>query len=144
MGHRLLSGITLMVVAVLARPAAAHHSTTTQYDQTTSVVLRGVMVGVDWRSPHVYLHVDVTDNGSTATWTIEYVGPQMLYRAGWKKDSIKPGEVVSIQAMPARNGATQAYLRMLTTGDGRRFGSDNGTIVASATAREPQIAPAIR
>jgi len=125
--HMCGCGVALATMMAMAAPVAAHHSVAAQYDSNQSVALRGVITRVEWQNPHIFFYIDVTDGASlTTNWAVEFTGPNLLYRAGWRKDSVKAGDEVTIEGMHARNGSNQAYLRMITMSDGRRFGAQEG------------------
>lgn len=107
---------------LLAGRADAHHSRVAQYDESKTVTLKGAVTAVEWNNPHVIFHIDVPGPTATLTnWAIEFTGPNMLYRAGWRKETLRPGDAVTFQAFPARDGSHAAYMRAITFADGRVF-----------------------
>jgi hypothetical protein len=107
-----LAGISL----VLTPAARAHHSQS-EFDFQLKVAIEGKVTTLEWKSPHARLYVDVTDkNGKTETWNFELPSPNTLMRRGWKRDSLKPGDVVKVTGARARNFPTIAYA--LTVADG--------------------------
>jgi Family of unknown function (DUF6152) len=112
-----------MVASVLAASAAlAHHSVPGQFDMSKPVTLKGVISKVDWINPHIYVYLDVKDAaGTTATWALSTLPTAMMRRAGLTKETLqgKPGEVVTIDAVPARNGTKHlAWINKITYADG--------------------------
>jgi Family of unknown function (DUF6152) len=80
-----------------------HHGTA-GYDLEKMVTLNGTATSFDWANPHCLLHMDVKgSDGEVERWTIEMASPTALSRRGWAKDSIKPGDQVSIDIHPAKN-----------------------------------------
>ena len=122
MRRRLLQ--TAAVVAGLlagGSPALAHHSFAAEFDATKPITLIGAVTKVEWSNPHVYLFVDVKDaEGRSANWALEGGAPNALYRNGWRKDSVKAGDVLTIQGFLARDGSHLANMRSVTLADGRR------------------------
>jgi DNA/RNA endonuclease YhcR with UshA esterase domain len=120
---------TKTIFALLASPLfigvsiAAHHNTATVYDVSKEVALTGTVTKVEWQNPHIHIYVDVKDaNGKVENYAIEGGTPNSLYRRGWRKDSVKPGDVVKIEgAAPSRNGTPRAHLGSITTIEGRRL-----------------------
>ena len=104
-------------------PLLAHHSTATVYDVSRDVSMAGTVTEVVWRNPHIHIYVDVTDDaGNVVNYAVEGGTPNSLYRRGWRKDDLKPGDEVTIEgAAPSRNGSARVHLGSITTADGRQF-----------------------
>jgi len=112
------------VVAVLAlwaigRPVLAHHSFAAQYDREKTITLNGTVTRVEWMNPHVYFYMDVKDTTGVVHWAVEGGAPTSLYRAGWRKDSLKAGDVVTVHGFLARDGSKLANMRAAVLPDGR-------------------------
>lgn len=126
MRHRLL-GVVFAVAAVLAAASvpSAHHSVAGQFDESQSLTLKGVISKVDWVNPHIYLHLDVKGtDGQVVTWALGTVPTAMARRAGLTKESIsgKSGEVLTIEAIPARDGTKHlGWVSTITYADGHKF-----------------------
>lgn len=107
----------LVVLAVAGAGAAlAHHSFAAQYDSKKPVSMSGVVTKVEWTNPHVYIYVDVTDakTKKVTNWGFEMGPPHMLQKAGWKRNSLKIGEVVEVDGWLARDGSSTANSRRVT------------------------------
>lgn len=115
--------IALGLLGIIApAPARAHHSFAAQYDRNKPVNLVGPVTRIEWMNPHVYFYMDVTDTtGKITNWAVEGGAPNTLYRAGWRKDSLKIGEVVTVQGFLARDGSNLANLSTVTVAGGRRI-----------------------
>jgi hypothetical protein len=114
----------LVLTAVWAggRSLAAHHSFAAEYDREKPVTLKGSVTKVEWMNPHVYFYIDVADAaGATANWAIEGGAPTSLYRAGWRKDMLKVGDVVTVHGFLARDGSKLANMRTAVMPDGREI-----------------------
>ena len=123
MRSRLIGLVAAFVFAASA--ASAHHSVPGQFDLSKPVTLKGVISKVDWINPHIYVHLDVKEaNGSTTTWALSTLPTAMMRRAGLTKDTLqgKPGEVVTIDAVPARDGSKNlGWINKIMYADGHSF-----------------------
>lgn len=100
-------------------PLWAHHGNAA-YDDKNPITIKGTVTEFAWTNPHVQIYLDVkNDKGVVAHWSVETYSPGKLIRAGWSKDVIKPGDVVSINLIPARNGAPVGFLHTLTLPNGK-------------------------
>ena len=87
----------------LVPSAWAHHSQS-EFDLRSKVEVEGTVTKVEWRSPHAWVYVDVTDDkGQKVNWSFELPSPVTLMRRGWTRDSLKPGDRVKVAGAPARN-----------------------------------------
>jgi len=120
---RLIALVSAFVLAASA--ASAHHSVPGQFDLSKPLTLKGVISKVDWINPHIYVHLDVKEaNGSTTTWALSTLPTAMMRRAGLTKDTLqgKPNEVVTIDAVPARDGSKNlGWINKITYADGHSF-----------------------
>ena len=114
--------VLVATLVLLAVPILAHHSFSAEFDGSKSVTLEGVVTKVAWANPHVYFFIDVKDsNGATANWGCETAGPNQLFRQGWRRDSMKVGDRVTVRAYLARDNSKTADAREVTLADGRKI-----------------------
>jgi hypothetical protein len=100
--------------------AQAHHSFTGVFDLTKPVSLQGTVIKFDFINPHGWVTMDVVAaNGATQRWRIEVPNPNLLLRMGWRKDSLKPGDKVSVKAFAAHAADYTALGNDFTFADGR-------------------------
>jgi hypothetical protein len=98
--------------------AFAHHSFA-MFDQDTQVTIQGTVKDYLWTNPHVWVDVMVSDARSGDTlWGMESQSPGILYRRGWKPDSLKPGDKVTAVLHPMRDGTLGGQVLKLTLPDG--------------------------
>jgi hypothetical protein len=126
--------VLLAVVFVLAcatTAALAHHSFAAEYDSTKPVKLTGAVTKVDWMNPHVYFFIDVKDpaTGRVANWAFEMAAPSVLQRQGWKRNTMKVGDVLTVEGTRAKSGGNHGNARnvvMASTGQKLGAGSSEG------------------
>jgi hypothetical protein len=133
--------IALFTAAILgsAAPSFAHHSFAAEFDGTKPVTLRGKVTEFEWVNPHSWVHIDVTDDkGNTVNWACETAPPNMLYRTGWRRDSLKTGDEVVIEGFRAKDGSNTMNARTVQTPDGKRFfaGSANDGVPAASPEKK--------
>ena len=105
----------------LALPAAAHHSFAAEFDGGRQTSFQGVVTRVEWTNPHTFFFVDIRDDGGrVVNWAFETAGPNLLARLGWKRDSLRVGDRVTVVAYPAWDGAKIASARSVVLADGRK------------------------
>jgi Family of unknown function (DUF6152) len=103
-------------------PAFAHHSFAAEYDGTKPITLKGVVTKMDWVNPHSWIHIDVKGpDGKVINWACETAPPNGLYREGWRRDSLKPGDQVVIKGFLAKDGSATMNARSVTLADGREM-----------------------
>src|SRR5580658_3651323 len=114
-----LAGVALLLIAI---PLAAHHSFAAEYDSTATITLKGVVSKIEWTNPHAYIYVDVKDEtGKVVTWGMEGYPPNTLTRTGFTRHIVSQGDTITITGYRARDNATRAAAREVTTADGKKF-----------------------
>ncbi len=116
------SACLLVFGLLIGAPAGAHHDFRTEFDSTQRITLHGTIVRVEWVNPHGWFHLDVSgSDGRIVQWAVQTASPDALDKRGWRKDSLKPGMVVTVDAFKARSGKTVANGRDITLPDGRKL-----------------------
>jgi len=109
-----------MMGFVLASSAFAHHSVA-MFDNSKTLTLKGTVKIFDWVNPHVILWIDVPGAAGEKpqTWAVELASPGTLVRNGWTKRSFKPGDPVSVDVGPLRDGGPGGFFKKATLADGQ-------------------------
>jgi hypothetical protein len=101
-----LGAAMAMVAAV---PSMAHHSFSAEYE-SKSITIKGKFTKMDWVNPHSWVHIDVVGaDGKVTSWAGETPPPNGLYRNGWRKDTLKEGEMIEIVGNPAKDGTAHMW-----------------------------------
>jgi hypothetical protein len=108
----------VVVAALVAAPAAAHHGIGT-FDTKREITISGAVTGIDFVNPHAYLYLDATGaDGKVAAWKCEMRSATTLRRSGWSPEMFKRGTAVTITGAPDRNNPTSWYLTTIVFADG--------------------------
>ena len=121
--------LTRMVAAALVAPALvmaaqsveAHHSSA-MFDDEKVLELHGVVKELQWTNPHIWLQVIVEDNGTKTEWSLEGGSPNSLSRRGWRPNSFKPGDVVTVRLNPMKDGNPAGGFVGAKFADGKTIG----------------------
>jgi len=114
----ILTGLAMSIAA----PALAHHSFA-MFDRDKTVTMAGVVKEYEWTNPHVWIHMMVPDSaGKPMEWSFEMQAIAQDTAGGWRADSVKPGDKVSIDFHPLKDGTRGGQLVAATLADGKRLG----------------------
>lgn len=115
----LKSAFLMLLSASWAGSAVAHHSYA-MFDASRTIILKGTVSKWEFINPHSNLFVTVMDkHGKAQDWGMESPGPNVLLRAGWTRKTVKPGDKVTVEINPLRDGRAGGNLRKITLPDGR-------------------------
>ena len=129
--------LMVMATAVLTLGTALAHHSTAEFVYTKEVTIKGIVKEVQWTNPHSFIQLLVDGQpGEKIQWSVEIGSPSLNINLGWRKDSVKIGDGVTMNLAPARNGKPYGTLRVLTFADGRKL---NGV---AAQVRGGPAAPA--
>ena len=106
----LLAGSVLISGFLMVKPALAHHSFEAEFDGDKTATVKGVVTKVDWTNPHAWIYMNIKDDsGATKTFAVELGPPYALVRNGWKRDTVKIGDTVTVEgAAMAKDGSSRA------------------------------------
>lgn len=112
----------MMLVCLFgAAPSMAHHSTA-MYDYRNTKVLSGTVKEFRWTNPHMFIRLVVSDaQGESVEWNVECGTPNINARHGWKPSDIEPGDQLTMEINPLRDGSLGATLKWVRLPDGRKL-----------------------
>jgi hypothetical protein len=101
--------------------ALAHHNPKPMYEHN-SVMLMGTVTEYEWANPHSVISIAVkTDGGAVQEWHAEFLPPAEMIRAGWTRQTLKPGDQVTMTGLPGRHAQRILWLQSVVTADGRKL-----------------------
>src|SRR5262245_60200915 len=111
------------VVTLAATSVRAHHSFSAEFDRNKPFKMTGTVTKVLWQNPHTFFYIDVKDEktGKVANWGMEMGSPNILMRQGWRRDTMKVGDTVTVDGSLAK--------------DGSNTGNANSVVLASSGKR---------
>ena len=112
----------LVLLLSFTRATQAHHGFTAWFDMNKSITVKGTVSSFEWTSPHAYIYVGVkNEKGALEKWTAEMGSPVMLARKGWKKDTVKPGDEITLVGAPSKDGKPSMLLRKAVLANGQEL-----------------------
>ncbi len=106
-----------------ATSAIAHHSFAVFFDSDRTITITGTVTAFRFTNPHGTIALDVTGtDGKVTAWRAETNAPVVLTRRGWRRDSVKPGDQLTIDGWVARDGKPYLRLRSARDAQGRLIG----------------------
>jgi hypothetical protein len=113
--------LSLLLLIASAKVALAHHAFAAEYNANKRITLTGSVTGVEWTNPHAHFQIDVKDtSGRVSRWDLELASPNVLQRGGWRRNSLKVGDIVTVDGYLAKDGTNLAHARDIRLPDGRR------------------------
>jgi hypothetical protein len=111
----------LAIAAVAATPVLAHHSAA-MFDMTKTEDIKGTVKEFHWTNPHSWLVLEARDSsGKTVLMNFEANGPGYLVRTGWKRETLKPGDSITVTANPLHDGSPGGNLVEVLFPDGHKL-----------------------
>jgi len=113
-------GVALALLLIV-RPLLAHHGVP-NFDMSRAVTIKGTVTDYQLINPHMEMKVKVIDDsGNAVEWNVEGVSLLMMMRAGYKRDTFKPGDAVTVTGHPNKDGKPVMVLLKIVLPDGREF-----------------------
>jgi Family of unknown function (DUF6152) len=129
---------TTALMLLLAMPALANaHHSFAMFDLSQKLELKGTVAAFEWSSPHIWIQLVVPDSatGQSTEWSIEAPSIPGLVRLGWRADSLKKGDRVTVYVHPLRAGGPGGALQDLILADGRHLGQTTGQVSRDQSAK---------
>jgi len=109
-------------------PASAHHSFA-MFDRARTIELTGTIREFQWVNPHTWVQLNVARNGRTTEWGIEGRSPNVLSRRGWNRQTLRPGDRVTLTVYPLKDGRPGGAIISVRFADGRVLDADTPSAV---------------
>jgi len=112
----------LLAALLMISALFAHHSGAAVFDPNKKLDMTGVVTKVEWTNPHAHFFMDVKDStGKAVNWNLELASPNVLSRNGWKRNSIKEGDTVTVTGTQARDNSNFGIAQTIVFPDGRKL-----------------------
>ena len=149
-GVSILATLGILVMLTVA-PILGHQELKAKFDTTKTMTIKGIVTKFDWSNPQVHVFINVTDPAPNrgSNWAVELESIVELQKGGFSKDSLKPGDAVTVAGNPARDGSRQVWSTAftMTNGGKKMFDVPTGiqqpkyTAAAGPTPRWPDNQP---
>ena len=112
----ILGGLFAFGVLLAGTSVSAHHSFAAEFDADKPITLSGIVTKVEWTNPHVWFYINVKDEktGTVTNWGAEMGPPHGLQRRGWRQNTLKIGDQITVAGSMAKNGAKRMNASKVT------------------------------
>ena len=108
-------GMAALIAVAAASQVSAHHAFSAEFDQSKPVKVQGEISKLEWTNPHVWIHLNVKDeSGKVTNWGAEMGPPHGLQGSGWRRDTLKVGDEITVDGSLAKNGTSNMNARSVT------------------------------
>src|SRR3989442_11086213 len=108
--------VLALVFVALEVPVLAHHAVSAEFDRNKPISFTGTVKKVEWMNPHIYTHIEAKDaSGKTVVYEVEGGAPNALFRHGWRADTLKPAEAVSVTASRGKSKKSMRSVKRTIT-----------------------------
>ena len=108
-------------VLLFGAALSAHHSPV-MFDMAKTQTLEGTVVDFQWTNPHSSIQLDVATASGVERWGVEMGSPNSMVKGGWRNNSVKAGDNVTVAVHPLKSGEHGGIFMSITLADGRRLG----------------------
>jgi hypothetical protein len=137
MSRSILAGALGLAALIASVPLDAHHAFAAEYDRDKPITLTGAMTKLEWTNPHARIYIDVKDDkGEVINWDFELGPPNGLMRRGWNRNSLKAGQVVTIEGFLSKTNPHGANARAVKLPDGRQVFAGSSFDTGGGAAQE--------
>jgi hypothetical protein len=139
-------GLIALTAALLLinPPLSAHHELAAKFDDKKPMTLRGIVTKLDWANPHVHIFMNVQSGNRLVNWAVELESPVDLQKGGWNRDTLKPGDSITVQGIAARNGTQQVWGNSVTLANGNKKVFDMASAAKPAARADQASQPTPR
>ncbi len=135
------SGLVIVTVAavglLIPLPLVAHHGSAA-FDTGKKVILKGTVKEWVYSNPHCLLSLEVTsEDGQVVQWIAEGQAPNVIFPVGYRKNSFKAGDQVTLTLEPVKNGRPMGRILQAVLADGKTLGAASSPPPAAGAAPQP-------
>ena len=133
-----LGGFFALGILLAGAPVSAHHSFAAEFDADKPITLTGIVTKVEWTNPHVWVYLNVKDanTGEVTNWGFEMGPPHGLQRRGWRQNTLKIGDSLTVAGSLAKNGTKRMNARSVTL---TSTGARPGETLDAASSGSPNV-----